>query len=1404
LANQLSASEAEPVEAHVEVCPTCQQALERLTAGGAGRNDPGPGGAKADQGPQLARGEEPREGFVREMEKALPSGAWPPRRAADDANLTLPPVPGQAETAADLPVVPGYEVLGILGRGGMAVVYWAWQARLHRPVALKMILAGAHAGPEEVGRFRTEAEAVARLQHPHIVQIYEVGQQGNCPYLVLEYVDGGSLAQRLSGTPLPARAAARLLELLARAAHHAHRQGIVHRDLTPANILLASGGRSSPLAPLGRGEKKHPSPQRGEGGTGGSRPPLPWDQCIPKVTDFGLAKLLVGAGPTLTQSGAVLGTPSYMAPEQAAGRAKAVGPATDVYGLGAILYELVTGRPPFKAETPLETLLQVQALAPVPPSRLQPKLPRDLSTICLKCLEKEPSRRYESAEALAEDLRRFQAGEPIRARPVGRTERLWRWCRRNPVVATLAATIALLLVVLTVGTLIKNAQLAVALRDSEAKRWESLRDQAQARRMSRQPGQRVKSLKAIRDAMRLPLPPGHSLDELRTEAIAALALPDLEVLREWEGYPAGSVGLDFDGNLERYAHLAKDGTVSVCRVSDDAVIARWREPTEGAWPENDGNLRFSPNGRFLCIRHPPSQRLTVRRLDGHEAVVCHRGTNADDTWQPMDFSPDNKRLAYLRTDTSIAVVDLTSVQTRDLEATAAEQWGIRFAPDGRRFALSVRRAGKWAVEVRDAATGQVQRSLPHPEGGGNLAWHPDGRTLATCSDDERLIRLWDVASGQLLRVLKGHKTAGIRCAFSRTGDRLLSNDWSRVLRVWEPSLGKQLLSFPAAGYNFLRVSPDDRVSAFHVADLTKLQLLRLHPGVEYRTIDLRLGASGPGVSGDAMVDPGGQLLAAHAPDDSVVVADLSAGRQVATLRIPVARPLLWEPSGALLTCGTLGLLRWPVRPDARERTHYHFGPPERLLPDSQPGRWGSSADRQTIALPSGNGAVVVHRRQPRRRVPLRPQQDVRYCAVSPDGRWVATGSHGNIEGLGAKVWEAATGKLVKEFHVPGMSWNNAFSPDGRWLLTNGGGCRLWEVGSWKEWKVGGAHGCFSPDGRLLAVEDSAGAIRLVLPERRAEIARLEAPEQTRLAPRCFTPDGTRLIAIGVETQALHLWDLRAVREQLAKLDLDWELPPYPPAAQKQVTPPLTVSVDYGDLKVFTNPRQAVGVYSLAIALNPINPEAYLQRGLANGPRGEHARAIADYSMFLALTPPEDRRRAEVLFRRSNNYKALNQHAQALADLLQLAPLKLDASSGLDAAVADTCNHAARRLVTGPEKERNPAQALPLAEKAVALWPEEAIYRNTLGVVYYRLERYGPAVQALERSLRENKGEYAAYDLFFLAMCHARRGEAAAAKDCYDRAVKWVQQRQEKLSPEEKKELGQFQAEANVLLRPATH
>jgi serine/threonine-protein kinase len=297
----------------------------------------------------------------------------------------------------------------------MAVVYQARQISLDRVVALKMIRSGDLAGPEELSRFQSEAKAIARLKHPNIVHIYEVEANEGRPYFSLEYVEGGSLAQKIKGIPQPPRAAAEMVETLARAVHAAHQRRIIHRDLKPTNVLLTPDG-------------------------------------VPKISDFGLAKCL-DPDATQTRTGAVMGTPSYMAPEQAAGKSKEIGPAADVYSLGAILYELLTGRPPFLADSWEATRQLVVSQEPVPPRRLQPKLPRDLETICLKCLEKEPARRMPSAQALAEDLRRYLDGKPIRSRPIGPAGRLWRWSRRHPIEAVL--TCGLLFTFMT-GTLVAS------------------------------------------------------------------------------------------------------------------------------------------------------------------------------------------------------------------------------------------------------------------------------------------------------------------------------------------------------------------------------------------------------------------------------------------------------------------------------------------------------------------------------------------------------------------------------------------------------------------------------------------------------------------------------------------------------------------------------------------------------------------------------------------------------------------------------------------------------------------------------------------------------------------------------------------------------------------------------------
>jgi serine/threonine-protein kinase len=342
------------------------------------------------------------------LDQALPDEPTVP------AEPRIEPLPPSAR-------VPGYDIEAVLGRGGMGVVYRARHLALNRTVALKMILDGVHASPRQSGRFRTEAELVARLQHPNIVQIHEIGEHDGRPFLALEHVSGGSLDRALAGTPWPAPRAAALVSTLARAVDHAHARGVVHRDLKPANVLLTA-------------ERE------------------------PKIIDFGLAKLVAGASHQ-SESGALVGTPSYMAPEQVEGQHAAIGPSTDIYALGAILYEALTGRPPFRAESPMATMLQVRACDVVPPRQLSPSLPRDLETICLKSLAKDPRRRYGSAAAVADDLERYLQGRPILARPVPAWERLWLWTRRQRTLAAGLACGALALVVLVLGGIVHNVQL---------------------------------------------------------------------------------------------------------------------------------------------------------------------------------------------------------------------------------------------------------------------------------------------------------------------------------------------------------------------------------------------------------------------------------------------------------------------------------------------------------------------------------------------------------------------------------------------------------------------------------------------------------------------------------------------------------------------------------------------------------------------------------------------------------------------------------------------------------------------------------------------------------------------------------------------------------------------------------
>jgi WD40 repeat protein len=688
--------------------------------------------------------------------------------------------------------VPGYELLGELGRGGMGIVYKARQLGLGRVVALKMVLYAAHADEQQRRRFQAEAEAVARLQHPNIVQVFEVGEHDGLPFYSLEFCPGGSLASRLNGTPWPAGPSAEFVAVLAVAVQAAHEAGVVHRDLKPGNVLLAADG-------------------------------------TPKITDFGLAKKLDEAH-GLTQSGSILGTPSYMAPEQAEGKTREVSPAADVYALGAILYECLTGRPPFKGTTLLDTLEQVRTQEPVPPRRLEFKVPRDLETVCLKCLHKQPSRRYASARELADDLARFRRGEPIRARPVGRAERAWRWCRREPVLAASAALSAVALLLLLAGSFWYSARLGAARGEAAAAQGEAVAaDQRAAaaearsaadrtladtreyflllgrvheRALRRRPGWTWACADDLARAAALPLA-SSALPELRTDLAECLGGIDVrEAGRAAKDFPAHALAYDPRGRWlavgESKAQAWASCSVLLANARTGSTIRRLRFPPSFPFQLSskvqDGTraLAFSPDGRWLVagVRSGQLHRwdLTAEppRLDswpGHDKEV-----------RRLCFSPDGEALYSLAEEEQVRRWAAAGTWPRtaefrrragagDLAVSPRGDWlactdvgGLHFldprtltasrpevvypgseylcaSPDGRTLAMTVGST----IRILDARTGQVvptlrapDRETSHEDGVTDLAFSPDGALLASASQHANDVRLWDVAGGRLL------------------------------------------------------------------------------------------------------------------------------------------------------------------------------------------------------------------------------------------------------------------------------------------------------------------------------------------------------------------------------------------------------------------------------------------------------------------------------------------------------------------------------------------------------------------------------------------------------------------------------------------------------------------------------
>lgn len=921
-----------------------------------------------------------------------------------------------------------YELLEELGRGGMGVVYRARQTQLDRTVALKMILTGQFAASEEIKRFQVEAQNAARLDHPNIVPIYEVGQFKGQHFFTMKLIEGGTLTDQKYRFPKDPKAAVRLVSTVAQAVHYAHQRGILHRDLKPGNILLDKEGS-------------------------------------PQVTDFGLAQRLEGDGGGLTISGAVLGSPRYMAPEQARG-SKVLTIAADVWGLGAILYELLTGRPPFVGDSILDTLSQVKDREPVRPSSGAIRVDRDLETICLKCLEKDPKRRYPSAQDLSDEMERWQRGEPIAARSIGRTERAWRWCIRNPSLAGLAASgiiAAILLIVLGVGVAYQ-ARLQSAL-DSERHALTDLQNQKRLTEAALRQSQTYAYLARIAWAER----EYQGNDVARAEQILDECPPEL---RNWEWQ-----------HLKRLCHAE---IASVASSSGAAITIPGPGGAGLLTLGSDGILRsWGSKGEALERNFPPLKGATSVAIKGDgQVLLAGFADGAVRTWQ---LQPDAKwRKQLLLLEPRPAPADSRFKDTRPHRAAV-------LSSDGR-FAVVGDDAG--SINVWDTATGEIKLVLNGHSGQINgLTFSIDGQWLVSCSGDPSTknsqgkstgerggeIKVWDMQTGRLAHEL-GSGAGAVYAVRFLSPSRLASAHGDGTIKIWDAFAGRLEATLRGHSSAVLAISPsfdgeklvsagaDQSVRVWSISTGEQLAIYRGHntavQGAFFLPDDQRLVS--------AALDGARIWDATAGPEARVLIfkaSDVAFRQDSARIAASGAATILWDLAG--------NRQQWRTETARPER-----GP--RIAFNAKGTQLAVSAAGGVVILDAGTGQTVVA---------MDSSGDMTPLAFSPDGSMVAAARMRSQLGT-IKLWSSENGKLLQTLTVPKMKGRHCifdlmFRPDGKAISAVGGSfsesSTLKEGGDVWEWDVAtgaiirnyteSAFCCwavaYSPDGKWLAAGGGA-------------------------------------------------------------------------------------------------------------------------------------------------------------------------------------------------------------------------------------------------------------------------------------------------------------------------------------------
>lgn len=996
-----------------------------------------------------------------------------------------------------------FELIEQVAQGGMGVVWKARQLSIHRFVALKMIHAGHLASAEARVRFCAEIEATARLDHPNIVPLFETGEHDGVHYFTMKLLTGGDLAARKADLGLAGCEAldarkqrerqaqvAQLVARIARAVLYAHQRGILHRDLKPSNILLD-------------------------------------DQGQPHVTDFGLAKLLTReSGFTFTQS--LLGSPNYMAPEQAAGKTNELTTATDVYGLGAILYELLAGRPPFQAGSPVATLRQVLDQPPTPPRKLNPAVDHNLETICLKCLEKSPSARYASAGALAEDLECWLHKRPIQARRAGALERGWRWCQREPALAVAWASGVALLLAIAISSSLAAFRIRDAERKTTAALRESLVEQARSLRLSSAIGHRAEGLRLLREAIQLGGPPDFK-QRARDELLATVVRADLQFSK----WPILSGARDpalnvTDPRLTRLASLVASNTVLVQSLKTGQEIARF---SVGADPGTSLE-QLSHDGRFLGLRHPDG----ISIWDAETGGQCF-ATNGGQ--RVFCFAPDGSRLILEEWDYKATVFELPSLrvmrQLAGSSAAAGERapgWSaIAMSPKER--TLTVARNRDQVIEWLDVETGAALRRATTRAPIVALAWSPDGTRLAAALSNGR-VPVFGRRGGKLFD-LPAVPAAARSLAFNSDASLLAVLCWDRVLRVIDTEAVRYAFAAPCDGARIAFDSDGTLLGPlFRGDDLGGFTLSRPQGFLQANIANTRVEFEGCHYS------RGGRLLAVG--NLTNVVFCNNAGVRLLTAPRWRITAFAFDPqSDSVLAAFTSGLFRWKWSLDDQGALNLTD---KQLLVEGRGWRaFAFSADGGHFAAANihSNAAFVFDRTFTNRLAKVGPHPAADSVAISPGGRWVATGSQVDRQ---MRVWRTSTGEAVLALPV-GPSPRATFSPNGKWLATFGETFALHAVDSWEPAPplpfldrrpiLGAA--AFSPDDRMLAVVCNLYTVQLIDLKTFGSIGLLQMPTTTVLRALQFSPDGTQLAGVGALGR-VQFWDLRQLGDHLRSLGAD--------------------------------------------------------------------------------------------------------------------------------------------------------------------------------------------------------------------------------------------------------------------------